>query len=398
MTQKMPLDGVKVLDCTAILAGPYCTMLLADMGADVVKVERPGGGDDTRRMGPPFLGGDAVSFLMVNRNKRGIVLDLKSEEGIALFRKMAARSDIMVENLRPGAMSSLGLGYEDLRRENPALIYCSISGFGGSGPYKDRTGFDLVAQGMSGVMSITGHPGAPPAKVGVPISDLNAGMYASYGILCAYINRLKTGQGQLVDTSLLEGAMAYTVWESASYFATGETPGPVGSAHRMTAPYQAFRTADGYINIGAANQSTWERLCKALGREELLSEPRFATNADRVVNIKDLSATLEETLRKKPMGQWLPLLEKNGVPSGPINDMAAVYADPQVQARNMMVTLQHPKAGQLKTIGIPVKLSDTPGTIRRPAPTLGQHTDEVLREMGLPAGEIERLRKAGVVA
>ncbi|MBM3945313.1 MAG: CoA transferase, partial [SAR202 cluster bacterium] len=252
------LDGVRVLDCTGILAGPFCTMLLGDMGADVIKVERPGGGDDTRRMGPPFLGGDAVAFLMVNRNKRGIVLDLKSEDGIAVFRKLATQSDILVENLRPGAMKKLGLGYDDLKKENPGLVYCSISGFGGSGPYKDRTGFDLVAQGMSGVMSITGHPGAPPAKVGVPIADLNGGMYATYGILSAYINRLRTGQGQLVDTSLLEGALAYTVWESATYFATGQTPGPVGSAHRMTAPYQAFRTSDGYINIGAANQGTWE--------------------------------------------------------------------------------------------------------------------------------------------
>lgn len=394
----LALDGVRVLDCTGILAGPFCTMLLADMGADVIKIERPNGGDDTRRMGPPFLGDDAVAFLMVNRNKRSVVLDLKSERGIAVFRKLAAQSDIVVENLRPGAMKKLGLGYEDLRVDNPPLVYCSISGFGATGPYKDRTGFDLVAQGMSGLMSITGHPGAKPAKVGVPISDLNGGMYATYGILSAYINSLKTGQGQFVDTSLLEGSLAYTVWESASYFATGETPGPVGSAHRMTAPYQAFRTADGFINIGTANQKTWERLCTAIERRELLDEPRFSSNADRVVNIKDLAATLEDTLSRYPMSHWLPILEKHGVPSGPINDMAAVYSDPQVLAREMVETLHHPTAGEIKTIGIPVKLSETPGRIRRPAPLLGQHTDEVLRELGYSEDDVQTLRHLGAIA
>ncbi|MDA1188869.1 MAG: CoA transferase [Chloroflexi bacterium] len=393
----LALEGVRVLDCTGILAGPFCTMLLADMGADVIKVERPGGGDDTRRMGPPFAGGDAVAFLMVNRNKRGIVLDLKSPDGIAVFKKLAVCSDIIVENLRPGAMKKLGLGYEDLSKDNPGLVYCSISGFGATGPYKDRTGFDLVAQGMSGMMSITGHPGAPPAKVGVPISDLNGGMYATYGILSAYINRLKTGKGQFVDTSLLEGSLAYTVWESATYFFTGQTPGPVGSAHRMTAPYQAFQTSDGYINVATANQKTWERLCNTIGREDLLGNPRFGSNADRVVNIKELATTLEDTFSKQPMSHWLPLLEKSGVPSGPINDMAAVYADPQVLARNMLATQQHPTAGDIKTIGIPVKLSDTPGQIRRPAPLLGQHTDEILREFDYSDEDIKRLRESGAI-
>ena len=397
MTPPGPLEGIRVLDTTQILAGPFCTMLLGDMGADVIKVEKPHGGDDTRRMGPPFVGHDAAAFLMINRNKRGIVLDLKKTEGVEVFRTLADRCDVVVENLRPGAMARLGLGYDDLKETNPALIYCSISGFGATGPYKDRAGFDLVAQGMSGMMSITGFPDSPPAKVGVPIADLNAGMYAVYGILSAYVNRLKTGEGQLVDVSLLESALGYTFWESATLFATGEVPGPVGSAHRLIAPYQAFETSDGHINIGAANQSTWERLCKAISREELVDEPRFATGADRVVRLKELAEILQETLSEETSKHWLGVLEKAGVPAGPINNMAEVYADPHVQARQMMVELEHAEHGTVKNIGIPVKLSETPGSARTASPTLGQHTDEVLAEHGYPPEEIARLRDAGAV-
>ena len=392
-----PLEGITVVDCTQILAGPYCTMLLADMGADVVKIEKPQGGDDTRRMGPPFVDGVAASFLMVNRNKRSIVLDLKNPEGAGILRKMVERADIMVENLRPGAMVKLGLGYEDVRKVNPALVYCTISAFGVTGPYGDRAGFDLVAQGMSGHMSFTGMPDGPPVKVGVPITDLNAGMYAVYGILCAYMSRLKTGKGQLVDTSLLEGGIGYTVWESASFFATGDVPGPVGSAHRMTAPYQSFKTSDAYVNIGAATQGTWERLCEAIERPDLLDDPRFATNASRVENLEALAATLEETLVLEDRSHWLRVLEEHSVPSGPIYDMSEVYADPQVQAREMVADLDPTTSGESRTIGIPVKLSETPGSIRSPSPSLGQHTDEVLSEMGYAPAEIARLRDNGIV-
>ena len=397
MTQSLPLEGVKVLDFTQILAGPFCTMLLGDMGADVVKVERPGGGDDTRRMGPPFVNGESAAFLGINRNKRSIALNFRHEDGLAAAKRLAERADVLIQNFRPGTLERRGLGYEDARRLNPALVYCNISGFGGTGPYSRRGGFDLVAQGMSGLMSITGIPGSEPVKVGVPIADLNAGMYAAYGIMAAYINRLRTGQGQLVDTSLLEAGLAYTFWESAIYFATGETPAPLGSAHRMSAPYQAFRTADGHINIGAANQANWERLCVAIDRPDLLADARFATNADRMANLPALADALQRTFQTRETAHWLDALEREGVPAGPINDMAQVYADPQVRAREMVVEMEHPVAGRVRNIGIPVKLSETPASVRRPAPTLGQHTDEVLAEAGYDESEIARLREVGAV-
>jgi crotonobetainyl-CoA:carnitine CoA-transferase CaiB-like acyl-CoA transferase len=397
MANALALEGMKVLDFTQILAGPFCTMLLADMGADVIKIEKPDGGDDTRRFGPPFIKGESAAFMGINRNKRSIVLDLKNERGVEAARYMLKKADVMVQNSRPGAMERLGLGYEDVRRSNPAIIYCTISGFGTTGPYKDKAGFDLVAQGMSGLMSITGFPDSPPAKVGVPVADLNTGMYAAYAILSAYIHRLKTGKGQHIDASLLESGLAYTVYESTTYFATGEVAAPQGSAHRMLAPYQAFATRDGYINIGAANQSNWERLCRAIGRLDLLEDPRFSSNAKRMEHVKELTPIMEKTFLTQTTAYWVELLERAGVPCGPIYNMAQVYADPQVQARNMVVETEHPIAGRIKNIGIPIKLSETPGVIRRPAPALGQHTDEVLAEFGYSPADIERLKECGAV-
>ena len=392
-----PLAGMVVLDLTQIMAGPVCTMLLADMGADVIKIERPNGGDDTRRMGPPYAGGLAAGFLALNRNKRSLALNLQDDRGRQVFRRLLETADVVVENFRPGVMERLGLGYAELVQDRPSLVYCSISGFGGTGPYRNRGGFDLVAQGMSGLMSITGFPDSPPAKVGVPITDISAGTLAAYGILCAYIHALKTGQGQSVDTSLLEAGIAYTIWESALYFAEGEIPGPLGSAHRVSAPYQALRTADGYINIGAATQATWEQFCRALGLENLIEDPKFKIPGDRKARESELAELLESTLSRECTAYWLELLDKAGVVAGPIYNMEQVYHDPQVQAREMLIDLDDPELGILHNIGIPVKLSVTPGRIRRRAPALGEHSVEVLQAAGFSEADVADLVNAGVV-
>ena len=394
----LPLEGVLVVDCTQIMAGPFCTLLLADMGADVIKIERPDRGDDSRRMGPPYIHGRSAAFLAINRNKRSLALNLRSEEGQGVLKRLVERADVMVENYRPGTMERLGLGYEELRKVRPSLVYCSISGFGQTGPYRERGGFDLVAQGMSGLISVTGTPDGPPVKVGVPITDLTAGMYGAYGILSAYIHMLRTGEGQLVDTSLLEAGIAYTFWQSAVYFATDEVPGPLGSAHPLSAPYQALGTSDGYLCIGAATQPTWEHMCHAIGREELLADSRFATNGDRKKHESQLANLLEETFSRNTTQHWMEVLEAEGVPCGPINNLAQMYSDPQVRSREMLVELEDPELGTLKNIGIPVKLSRTPGRIRRRAPDLGEHTQEVLLEAGYTTDEVSRLLESGVVA
>ena len=393
----LPLAGMMVLDLTQIMAGPVCTMLLADLGADVIKIEKPEGGDDTRRMGPPLAAGWAAGFLALNRNKRSLALNLRDDRGAAVLRRLLADADVLVENFRPGVMARLGLGYAQLAAIKPSLVYCSISGFGGSGPYAKRGGFDLVAQGMSGLMSVTGFPDSPPAKVGVPITDISAGTLAAYGILCAYIHALKTGQGQMVDASLLEAGLAYTIWESALYFSTGEIPGPLGSAHRVSAPYQALRTADGYINIGAATQGTWEQFCRAIGQAALIEDARFKAPADRKAREGELAELLEVALTRQTTAYWLELLEQAGVVAGPLYNMEQVYQDPQVQAREIVVELDDPELGRLRHIGIPVKLSATPGQIRRRAPALGEHSAEVLRAAGFPAAEIAELAQAGII-
>ena len=393
----LPLSGMVVLDLSQIMAGPVCTMTLADMGADVIKVEKPDGGDDSRRMGPPFIQGWSAGFLAVNRNKRSLALDLRHQAGKELFRRLLEKADVVVENFRPGTMARLGLDYATLADLKPSLVYCSISGFGGTGPYRTRGGFDLVAQGMSGLMSITGHPGSPPAKVGVPITDISAGLMAANGVLCAYIHALKTGEGQLVDTSIMEAGLAYTIWESAVFFASGEIPGPLGSAHRMSAPYQAIRTSDGYINLAAPTQPTWEALCRALEREDLLIDSRFETPADRKIREVELAELLEEIISKQATAHWLDSLEIAGVVAGPIYDMESVYNDPQVYARKMMVDLEDPQLGTLHNIGVPVKLSATPGRIRHRAPGLGEHSRQVLLEAGFSPEEVDRLVAQGVV-
>ena len=394
---QLPLEGMVVLDLTQIMAGPVCTMLLADMGADVIKIEKPNGGDDTRRMGPPFTGDWASGFLALNRNKRSLGLNLREEEGRRVFRRLLESADVVVENFRPGVMDRLGLGYADLTGSRPSLVYCSISGFGATGPYRNRGGFDLVAQGMSGLMSITGFPDGPPAKVGVPITDISAGTQAAFGIMCAYVHALKIGQGQMVDASLMEAGIFYTVWESALYFSEGEIPGPLGSAHRVSAPYQALRTSDGYINIGAATQSTWEQFCRATGLDGLIDDVRFRMPGDRKAREKELAALLEATLSSRPTAYWLELLDQAGVVAGPIYDMQQVYDDPQVNARDMVVDLEDDDLGVLRHIGVPVKLSETPGGVRNRAPALGEHSREILEGVGYSSDEINGLIDAGTV-
>ena len=394
---RFPLEGVVVLDLTQIMAGPVCTMLLADMGADVIKIEKPDGGDDTRRMGPPFTGEWASGFLALNRNKRSLGLNLRDEEGRRVFRRLLDGADVVVENFRPGVMDRLGLGYASLAAQKPSLVFCSISGFGSTGPYRNRGGFDLVAQGMSGLMSITGFPDSPPAKVGVPITDISAGTQAAFGIMCAYTHALKTGQGQMVDASLLEAGIFYTIWESALFFSEREIPGPLGSAHRVSAPYQALRTADGYINIGAATQSTWEAFCRATGLESLIVDERFRAPGDRKAREKELADLLEATLSTKPTAYWMDLLEQAGVVAGPIYDMRQVYEDPQVNARDMVVDLEDKNLGVLRHIGVPVKLSETPGKVRSRAPKLGEHSRQILQEAGYGEGEIEAFIASGTV-
>ena len=390
------LDGVRVLDLTQVMAGPYCTMLLCDMGADVIKVEPPTG-DSTRRM-PGAVGTDSPSFNAVNRGKRGVVVDLKQAAGRDAVRRLALSADVLVENYRPGVLARFGLGYEELASRYPMLVYASISGYGQTGPSAGKGGFDLVAQGVSGLMSVTGEPGGPPVKVGVPITDLGAGLFAVTGVLAALLARARTGRGQLVDTSLVDAGVALSVWEATQYFSGRGVPTPLGSAHRMNAPYQAVRCADGYITLGAANDRIFRRLCDALGHPEWADDPDYRDDADRVRNRVALSARIESVMVSRPRAYWLTLLEAHGIPCGPINDYEEVMADPQILARELVVETDHPTLGRMRTLGTPLKLSDTPLTPGRPAPLLGQHTDEVLGEIGLTADEIAELRRVGAVS
>jgi len=336
--------------------------------------------------------------MMMNRNKRGMALDLKQDAARDVLMRLLKDADVVIENYRRGTMEKLGLGYETLREVNPGIIYCEISGFGRSGPYRDRGGFDLIAQGMSGLMSITGEgPGRPPVKVGAPVTDITAGILGAMGVAAAWAHRLKTGVGQKVDTSLFEAGITHTYWQSAIAMATGVSPGAMGSAHPLNAPYQAFPTADGWINVGAANQANWERLADLVGAPELKKDPRFAANADRMANLDALTEVLDEIFRTRTTDEWQQVLDEGGVPAGPILSVGEMHADPQALARDMIVELEHPVAGAVRTIGLPVKLSATPGGVHRPAPVLGEHTIEVLREAGYDDGRIEALISSGAV-
>ena len=389
------LAGLRVIDLTQAMAAPFCSMNLADMGADVIKVEPPTG-EDMRR-GSASKNGHSGTFTTINRSKRGITVDLKQPAGVEIIHRLVRTADIFVQNYRPGAARRLGVDYETLRALNPRLIYCSVSGFGATGPYASRGGYDLIAQGMSGIISVTGDEHGPPAKAGLPVSDLSAGLFGAYGILCALEYRERTGEGQLVDTSLLEAALALTVWESTEYWVTGRAPRPLGSAHRLAAPYQALRASDGWFTVGANNDKLFEAFCRAIGRAELVADARFAGRRERMQHRDTLITEIERTTAKETRAHWLERLDGAGVPAGPINTYPEALADPHALAREMVVDLVHPGAGPIKALGVPVKLSDTPGAVDRAAPLLGQDNADVLTELGYSEAEQRALKDQGVI-
>ena len=392
-----PLHGVRVIDMTRVLAGPFCTMSLGDMGAEVIKVEETGKGDDTRGW-PPFVHGEATYFLSVNRNKKSLTLDLKAPDGQEILRRLLASADVVVENFRPGTMERLGFGYETLERANPRLIYCSISGFGESGPEAHRPGYDLIVQGESGVMDITGFPDGPPVKVGNSIGDLVAGMAAAQGITLALLSRSQTGKGQKVEIGMLDVMASLLTYQAGLYWNAGGRPARRGNEHPSIVPYEVFKAQDVYITLGVANNSLWDRTCKALDRPDLIKDPRFDTEANRVTNRKVLVPLLNEILGARPADEWLARLDKAGVPAGRIKSVAEVCESAHLRARGMMVSLAHPKAGSIRVMGVPVRLHDTPGGAQAAPPLLGQHTDEVLTKLlRMPKARVEKLRAAGVV-
>ena len=386
------LEGIRVLELGNFMAGPYAGTLLADMGADVVKIESPAGGDYTRALGPFAHGSpDGAGFVRLDRNKRSVALDLKSERGARAFRTLAATADVLIENLRTGTMDRLGLGYDALAPEDPRLVYCSITGFGRTGPHRDRAGLDLILQAESGLMSVTGEPGRPPVKVGVPVTDLAAALYAAFAIVSALRARERTGRGQLIDLSLIESGVSLAIWESAVYLETGEVPGPLGSAHRLTAPYQAFRTADGYVAIGATTPPTWRSFCRVAGLQRLEADPDWRDGSTRNARARELASIIEEVTVTRTTDDWIASLADAGVPCGRINDLAGVFADAHLAERGLFVDLPHPTLGSVRAIGSPLHLSETPPVMRRAAPLLGEHTRQVLAEAGLPDVEIDAL-------
>ena len=374
------LKGIRVLEMSQIMAGPTCGLLLADLGAEVIKVEKIPGGDDTRGFLPPDINGESAAFMMMNRNKKGIALNLKNKDGIEIFKEMVKNSDVVLENFRKGTLEKLGIGYDVISKINPKIILCEISGYGRTGPYADKGGFDLVAQGMSGLMSITGESkDKPPMKVGAPITDITAGLLATSGILAALVHRNKTGEGQKVDTSLFEAGIVHTYWQSAIAGATGESPGPLGSAHPLTTPYQAFKTKDKWITVGASNQNTWLMLLKAIDRMDLQENEMFSSNFNRKENITQLVEILNSELIKKTSKEWLKIFDENGLPCGPINSINEMFVDPQTIEREMIIDVDNKKAGKSKAIGMPIKFSKSKTEKSKGAPNLGEHTKEIMK-------------------
>jgi formyl-CoA transferase len=393
----LPLDGVRVVDLTRVLAGPYCTMMLADMGADVIKVEIPGRGDDSRAWGPPWAGTESAYYLSANRNKRSITLNFRTEGGRRVLLDLVRRADVFVENFIPGSLDRLGLGYEDLKKVNPGLVYCSVSGYGYDGPYATRPGYDFIAQAEGGIMSVTGEPEGPPMKVGVAIADITTGMFAAAAILAALRHRDRTGQGQRVEVSLLESVVGWLANVAMNYLVSGELPRRYGNAHPNVVPYQPFATSDGWVAIGVGNDAQFRRFCDVIGRPELADDPRFRTNSDRVINRDVLIPILEEIFKSRTTDEWIEALTAAELPCGPINTLDRVFRHPQVLHRRMVEEIDHPTAGRIKLVGIPYKFSATPLAIRRHPPTLGEHTEEVLRELGYSEAEVAALRAEGAI-
>ncbi|MEE8302935.1 MAG: CaiB/BaiF CoA-transferase family protein [Candidatus Tectomicrobia bacterium] len=390
------LTGVRVIESTQHLAGPSCAMFLADMGAEVIKIERPGQGDASRLLGK-LQNGESPMYTSLNRNKLGMTLNYKDPRAVQIFMQLAAESDIIVENNRAGVMDRLGLGYEAVKAVKPQIIYASISGFGQTGPYQERGGYDTIAQGMSGIMSATGNEGAPPAKAGVPVIDIGTGLFTAYGILAAYIHRQRTGEGQYLDMALLDCAIAFSIWEAAAVFSGGEAPKPLGSMHRRNQPHGAFKTKDGYFCIAADQQHHWKIFCELAGLDPLVDDPRFATNQDRVENRQAMQEALEAALVHKTSAEWHDLLIAAGVPCGPVYSYDQVFDDPHVQHRQMAVEVDHPKAGPITMTNTPLKLSQTPGSVRLPAPILSQHTDDILHRLGYDDATIANYRAQEVI-
>ena len=390
-----PLSGLRVIELAQIMAGPTAGMMLADMGAEVIKVEKFPGGDDSRAYREPRVNGVSAPYMILNRNKRGIALNLKHADGLQALLRLIDSADVLIENYRPGTLDKLGLGWDVLHARNPGLILCSVTGYGLQGPMASTGGFDLIAQGFSGLMSITGEPGRPPAKPGNSVADINSGILAATGIIAAYVHRLKTGQGQRVDTSLMEAAMQQTYWHAAIFFATGQSPGPLGSGHVLAAPYQAFQARDGWLNIGGANQANWERICEVLGHPEWRTDARFHDNTARMANLPALVDAINGVMVTRDRADWMAAFEAAGVPAGPVHSIGEALSHPQALARDMVVELDHPVAGKTRAIGAPIKFSDTPCSVTRHAPSLGEHTREVLAEHGYTEAQIDALIAGG---
>jgi crotonobetainyl-CoA:carnitine CoA-transferase CaiB-like acyl-CoA transferase len=392
----LPLAGVRVLDVSQVMAGPYCCMLLADLGADVIKIEPPGTGDQTRgAMGFKMKGSDSMGFLNMNRNKRSVTLNLKTQAGREIFFRLVKTADILVENYRPGVMKKLGIDYPVLKEINPSLVYASISGFGQTGPWADRPGFDLMAQAMSGVMSVTGYPDGPPVKAGVPVADIGCALFAVYGILSAYIGKTKSGEGQFIDASLFDSALAFSIWDTAQYWGTGVEPYKLGTANHMSAPYQAMKASDGYFVMGATNQKLWKLLCNTIDRNELHEDVRFKTNPLRLANRIELVAELEKTFILKTSVEWVDLLLAVGIPAGPINTYPQAFDSDHGKHRQMRMEIDHPIEGKVPNIGYAVKLNGTPQQVTRHPPLLGEHTNELLAELGIEGDELAQLKTGG---